>query len=70
MGKIEIRIANPNDAIVISLLGRITFTETFGHLFRDSKDLQEYLERTFSVDKIESSLGKAENVFWLAFRTV
>ncbi len=64
---ILIRNATPADAGVIALLGRITFTETFGHLFRYSEDLDNYLKRTFSVDKIESSLKKAENVYWLAF---
>ncbi len=67
MGKIEIRIAEPSDAVAISILGRVTFTETFGHLFREREDLQQYLLQTFSVSKIESSLEKDENVFWIAF---
>ncbi|MBT8183275.1 MAG: GNAT family N-acetyltransferase [Eudoraea sp.] len=67
MSKIEVRLADPTDAMAIALLGRVTFTETFGHLFREKKDLQDYLLRTFSVDKIENSLKKEENVFWIAF---
>ncbi|MCW5515390.1 GNAT family N-acetyltransferase [Muriicola sp. Z0-33] len=67
MGNIEIRIADSSDAVAISILGRVTFTETFGHLFRDRKDLQQYLLRTFSVEKIENSLKKKENVYWIAF---
>ena len=62
-----IRNATPADAGIIALLGRITFTETFGHLFRYNEDLDNYLNRTFSVDKIEGSLKKTENVYWLAF---
>ncbi len=65
--QIQIREAKLEDAALISLLGRITFTETFGHLFRDPEDLQEYYDRTFSVPKIEKSLSKANNVFWIAF---
>ena len=65
--QIQIREANVEDAALISLLGRITFTETFGYLFRDPEDLQEYYDRTFSVPKIEKSLSKANNVFWIAF---
>jgi len=63
----KIRLANYDDAQFIALLGRITFTETFDHLFNDKNDLLEYLERTFSVGKIRSSLNKPNNVFWLAF---
>jgi diamine N-acetyltransferase len=64
---LEIRKAIPQDAAVIALLGRVTFTETFGHLFRDKNDLLQYYERTFSVEKIENSLKKFNNIFWIAF---
>ena len=66
MNKMEIRLANINDAKCIALLGRITFSETFGHLFREKQDLQDYFEQTFSVQKIENSLNKPNNVFWIA----
>ena len=64
---LEIRKASIDDSDVISQLGIRTFTEAFGHLFRDINDLHEYLERTFSKSKIDSSLNKEKNVFWLAF---
>lgn len=64
---IQVRIATKDDANIISLLARITFTETFGHLFRDSGDLSNYLKITFSVDKIERSIQKDTTVFWIAF---
>lgn len=63
---IEVRIAAKEDANIISLLARITFTETFGHLFRDPEDLSNYLKTTFSVDKIERSIQKNTTVFWVA----
>ena len=65
--KIEIRIANKDDAGCITLLGRITFTETFGHLFKDEQDLLDYYNSTFSVDKIEKSFSKPNNVYWISF---
>ena len=37
MNTIEIRLAKKEDARFIALLGRTTFTETFGHFFRDQK---------------------------------
>lgn len=66
MSATTIRLASQEDAPTIALLGRITFTETFGDLFKKQADLAHYLDRTFSVAKIESSLQKSHNVFWLA----
>ena len=62
-----IRKATSRDAKVIALLGRTTFGETFGHLFRDPEDLQDYYGRTFSDKKIEQSLQKERNIYWLAY---
>ena len=53
---IEIRLAKKEEAQFIALLWRITFTETFGHLFRDQKDLVDYYNLTFSVQKIEDAI--------------
>ena len=67
MSTIEIRLAKKEDARYIALLGRITFTETFGHLFRDQNDLIDYYNYTFSVKKIEDGMKKQNNIFWIAF---
>lgn len=63
---VEIKRANRQDVESISFLGRVTFSETFGHLFRDPQDLTDYLKRTFSEEKIESSFENSNNAFWLA----
>lgn len=63
----KMRLAKKEDAKYIALLGRITFNETFGALFRDPEDLSVYLNETFSIKKIESSLIKPNNVYWIAF---
>tara|TARA_Y100000815_G_scaffold184074_1_gene167848 strand:- start:456 stop:977 length:522 start_codon:yes stop_codon:yes gene_type:complete len=55
------------DASIIALLGRVTFTETFDHLFPDKNELLAYYDRTFSVEKIEESLKKKTNIYWLAY---
>jgi len=60
-------MANNSDAGYIALLGRITFTETFGHFFDDKQDLLNYYESTFSIDKIENSMSKPNNAYWIAF---
>ena len=63
----EVRLARKEDAPFIALLGRTTFTETFGHFFRDQQDLIDYYNSTFSVQKIEAGIEKPNNLFWIAF---
>ena len=67
MHPVEIRLAKKEDAHFIALLGRVTFTETFGHFFRNPQDLRDYYDRTFTVQKIEDGIGKPNNIFWIAF---
>jgi diamine N-acetyltransferase len=60
--------AQLDDAGVVALLGRITFRETFGHLFVEHHDdLLRYLDRTFSLRKIMHSMGDPRNEYWLGF---
>lgn len=64
---LQIRHAVTDDAEMVALLGRITFAETFGHLFANhAGDLRTYLDRTFAVAKIRSSLGEPHNRYWLS----
>lgn len=64
----EVRRADCHDAVIVALLGRLTFSETFGYLFDDHPgDLLAYLNSTFDVVKIAVSLRKSENAYWLAF---
>ena len=67
MNNIEIRLAKKEDAQFIALLGRITFTETFGHFFRDKQDLLDYYNSTFSVQKIEDGIKKPNNMPWFSY---
>ena len=46
-----IRKATIDDTVHIALIGRITFKESFGHLFENNGDLPNYLNKTFSVSK-------------------
>jgi ribosomal protein S18 acetylase RimI-like enzyme len=65
---LQIRLAIPVDAEIVALLGRITFTETFGHLFAEhADDLRAYLDHTFAVAKIRNSLGEPANRYWLGY---
>ncbi len=67
MQNISIRKATASDAPVISLLARVTFTETFAQDFDNKQDLLEYYDKTFSVEKITKSIVNENNVFWMAF---
>jgi len=64
--QVTIKQASKNDAIILSLLAQITFKEAFGHVW-DKVVLRNYLMHTFSVKKMESSIEKSNNVFWIAF---
>jgi ribosomal protein S18 acetylase RimI-like enzyme len=65
--ELQIQRANSPDAAIVALLARITFAETFGHLFAEHPtDLKNYLDQTFAVSKIERSLDHAQNAYWLA----
>jgi diamine N-acetyltransferase len=59
---ISMKRALVSDAPVISYLGKKTFTETFAHLFTGD-ELNEYLEDTFNIQKLEKSLLKKQNIF-------
>ncbi|SNZ01843.1 GNAT family N-acetyltransferase [Flagellimonas pacifica] len=59
--------ASVREATYIALLARFTFTETFGHYFKDKTDLENYLQQTFNVKKLRNSLTKPNNIFWLAY---
>jgi diamine N-acetyltransferase len=63
---IRILQADESDAEMIASLGRITFSETFGHLF-SSTELHVYLEKTFGVKKIAASISKQHNLFGIAY---
>jgi ribosomal protein S18 acetylase RimI-like enzyme len=62
-----VRKPTSDEAPIVALLGRITFSETFGHLFeRYPHDLADYLQATFDVTKIRRSIADPNNSYWLA----
>ena len=63
---IDILTAKPDDAPAVSHVGRRAFRDAFAHLFNNKNELDEYLEYTYSVDKIAESIQKENNVFLLA----
>lgn len=65
---IEIKRATVQDASIIAWLGKKTFDESFGYLYRDPNDLKEYLDQSFGLEKLKSSLAKPNNYYWLAYK--
>jgi diamine N-acetyltransferase len=66
MDTMIIRKATVDDAAFISLLARITFSETYSHLITDRHALFEYYSKFFSVARIRASLQDDNNIFLLA----
>ena len=59
--------ANSSHAETIASIGKLSFRDAFGNLFNDKSALMEYLEYTYSIDKVTKSIEKENNVFFIAF---
>jgi len=62
---LRIRPAITTDAEAIAFIGRQSFTETFGALFINKDDMINYLMSTYSRPRVESSLKKSGNIYFL-----
>ncbi|TPN88758.1 GNAT family N-acetyltransferase [Aquimarina algicola] len=62
---IVIHKASIDDQKIIADLGKKTFDQSYGTFFKNKKNLSEYLESSFSLDKIANSLEKSDNLYWL-----
>jgi len=67
MNDIKIRRATVADTNDIESLGRSTFRESYGEFFDDQENLAQYLDISFSSEKIKNSLEKPENVYWIVW---
>jgi ribosomal protein S18 acetylase RimI-like enzyme len=64
---IEIRIATISDAEYISLLGRVTYTESHGNYIEDKENLQDFYKKYYSVSRIREEISDVKNIFWIVF---
>jgi ribosomal protein S18 acetylase RimI-like enzyme len=62
---LKFRDGAPDDALQISDLGRQTYSEYFGHVYKKS-DLDIYLDRYFSVDRVRRDLEDPEIEYRIA----
>lgn len=65
MPEITIRRAGPEEAETLSAIGRLTFVETFGHLYPEA-DLSAFLEEAYGVAKLARLAADPRWAFWLA----
>jgi len=66
MTGVSIIQANASHAEIISRIGKAAFREAFGHLFNSMEELQQYLDHTYATGKLVTSLGKENNIYFLA----
>lgn len=59
--------ADVSHAAIIATIGKKSFRNAFGHLFKSKEELFEYLEYTYEPVKLAKSLRKENNVYLLAF---
>lgn len=67
MSLIDIKIATTQDVAVLSLLGRVTYTESHGDFIENSSDLLIYNNNTFSIAKLKEEINNKSIVFYLVF---
>jgi len=65
MGGVTLRTARAADAALLTELGRVTFTETFGHRYPDA-DLQAFLISEHTPEKYAAWAEDARRGLWLA----
>lgn len=58
-------ITDRQSAVHLSSLGRETFTQTFGHLYK-SEDLNSFLEESHSIEKYQALICDPAHALWLA----
>ena len=60
--------ADCSHADAIASIGRESFHDAFADFFIKREDLDHYLDYTYEIEKIKTSIGKPNNVFFLALR--
>ena len=65
--RIRIITADPSHAATISAIGKQSFGQAFGHLFKSKDELNDYLNYAYRTEKIAAGIKKTNNVFFLAF---
>src|SRR5215207_8434767 len=62
-----IRPGRTEDAAGIAAIGRVSFIHAFQHLFLQKKDMEDYVAKTYTTERIAASLGKSLNRYYVCF---
>jgi ribosomal protein S18 acetylase RimI-like enzyme len=62
---IQIRNATGNDATAIALIGRQSFTDAFGPFFIEQCDCSDYVNKTYTTDRVRQSISNPQNLYFL-----
>jgi len=60
--------ADVSHAPVISAIGKTSFRNAFASLFISPTELEEYLDRTYDINKLSKSIRKSNNIYLLAWQ--
>ena len=64
MNQPVIRRAGPKDAQALSDIGKLTFSETFAHLY-PPHDLKSFLQTSYGIEKTRDDLANPAKAAWL-----
>ncbi|AKU95453.1 acetyltransferase, GNAT family [Labilithrix luteola] len=59
-----LRRALPSDVVALSEVGKTTFVETFGHLYKP-EDLAAFLEHAYSLERTSRDLANPDKASWI-----
>ena len=63
---LSVIVADTSHAEIISRIGHSAFRQAFEHQFNSKEELQQYLDHTYDIDKLVASIGKENNIYFLA----
>jgi len=65
---IFVKQATVNNASELANLARITYIESHAHFINDNRDLQKYVQDSFTVEQTLVELNEAHNLFYIAYK--
>ena len=64
---VTIKKATKADTTLLSLLSRVTYTESHGHFIANKNDLLKYCDQAYSIKKTLEGLEDKNNLFHIAY---
>jgi len=61
----QVRPGTIEDAEAIAAIGQESFRDTFGELFLKQEDMEDYLAKTYTTERVAQSFGNDENQYFI-----